>query len=167
MITGGNGFVGSHLCDEFLKDDHQITILTRNKSNIANISHILDRITLEQVDVTEFANLGNSIEKNKPDVIIHLAGETSHSKSFENPLYDTDVNAKSTLFILEKIRTLNLKCRFILGRPITIKVLPKMNLHLRFRILIFSNINKPDVIIHLAEKHHTQNHLKIHCMIQT
>jgi UDP-glucose 4-epimerase len=115
MITGGAGFIGSHLCEEFLEDNHEVIILTRNASKIDNISHILSKITLEQVDVTDFINLGNSIEKNKPDVIIHLAGETSHSKSFENPLYDTDVNAKSTLFILEKIKTLNLKCRFILG----------------------------------------------------
>ncbi len=115
MITGGAGFIGSHLCDEFLKDNHQVIVLTRNESKLDNISHILDKITLEQVDVTDFVKLGNSIEKNKPDIIIHLAGETSHSKSFENPLYDTDVNTKSTLFILEKIRTMNLKCRFILG----------------------------------------------------
>jgi len=115
MITGGAGFIGSHLCDELLKDNHEIIVLTRKKSNLDNISHILDRIKLELVDVTDFANLGDSIEKNKPDVIIHLAGETSHSKSFENPLYDIDVNTKSTLFMLEKIRTLNLKCRFILG----------------------------------------------------
>ena len=115
MITGGAGFIGSHLCDEFLKDNHQVIVLTRNKSNLENISHILERIKLEQVDITDFTSISDSIEKNKPDVIIHLAGETSHSKSFENPLYDTDVNAKSTLFMLEKIRTLNLKCRFILG----------------------------------------------------
>jgi len=115
MITGGAGFIGSHLCDEFLKDNYQIIVLTRKKSNLDNISHILDRIKLELVDVTDFTNLGDSIEKNKPDVIIHLAGETSHSKSFENPLYDIDVNTKSTLFMLEKIRTLNLNCRFILG----------------------------------------------------
>lgn len=115
LITGGAGFIGSHLCDEFLKDNHQIIVLTRNESNLDNISHILDRITVEKIDVTDFTSLGNSIEKNKPDVIIHLAGETSHSKSFENPLSDVDVNTKSTLFILEKIRTLNLKCRFILG----------------------------------------------------
>ena len=115
MITGGAGFIGSHLCDEFLKDNHEIIVLTRKKSNLDNISHILDRIKLELVDVTDFTNLGDSIEKNKPDVIIHLAGETSHSKSFENPLYDIDVNTKSTLFMLEKIRSLNFKCRFILG----------------------------------------------------
>ena len=78
MITGGAGFIGSHLCDEFLKDNHQIIVLTRNNSNLNNISHILDKIKLEFVDVTDFINLGNSIDKNKPDVIIHLAGETSH-----------------------------------------------------------------------------------------
>ncbi len=115
MITGGAGFIGSHLCDELLKDSHEIIVLARNESKLDNISHILNKITVEKVDVTDFTNLGISIEKNKPDVIIHLAGETSHSKSFENPLYDTDVNTKSTLFILEKIKTLNLKCRFILG----------------------------------------------------
>src|SRR3989344_8182049 len=125
MITGGAGFIGSHLCDEFLKDNHQVIVLTRNESKLDNISHILNRITLEQVDVTDFTRLGNSIEKNKPDVIIHLAGETSHSKSFENPLYDTDVNTKSTLFILEKIRTLNLKCRFILGSTFIVIGKPK------------------------------------------
>ena len=88
-LTGGAGFIGSHLCDEFLKDNHQVIVLTRNESKLDNISHILDKITLEQVDVTDFVRLGSSIEKNKPDVIIHLAGETSHSKSFENPLYDS------------------------------------------------------------------------------
>jgi UDP-glucose 4-epimerase len=65
--------------------------------------------------VTDFKKLGKSIQKNKPDVIIHLAGQTSHLQSFENPLKDIDSNAKSTLFILEEIRKKKLKCRFILG----------------------------------------------------
>lgn len=115
MITGGAGFIGSHLCDQFLKDKHDIVLLTKNDSKLGNVSHILDKITVEKVDVIDFNKLGKSIEKNRPEIIIHLAGETSHSKSFENPLYDVDVNTKSTLFILEKIRTINLKCRFILG----------------------------------------------------
>lgn len=115
MITGGAGFIGSHLCDEFIKEDNEVIVLTRSSSSLTNISHILDKIKLERVDVTNSDELGKSIEKNKPDVIIHLAGETSHSKSFENPLFDLDVNTKSTLYMLEKIRSLNLKCRFILG----------------------------------------------------
>src|SRR5437660_12384315 len=115
MITGGSGFVGSHLCDDIVKDNHEVIVLTRNDSKIENIKENLNKIRLEYVDVTDFSSLENSIEKNKPDVIFHLAGETSHKKSFEKPLYDVDANSKSTLCILEKIKNLGLKCKFILG----------------------------------------------------
>lgn len=125
MITGGAGFIGSHLCDQFLKDGHKIIVLTRKQSKLTNLEHIFDKITIENVDVTDFEKLGNSIERNMPDIIIHLAGQTSHSKSFEDPFYDVDVNTKSTLYILEKIRKLNLKCRFILGSTFIVIGRPK------------------------------------------
>ena len=115
LITGGIGFVGSHLSDELIKDDHDIILLTRNDRKKENVSQILSKVKLEYIDVTNFSKLENSIKKNKPDVIFHLAGETSHKQSFENPLYDVDVNAKSTLCILETIRNNLPKCRFILG----------------------------------------------------
>ncbi len=125
MITGGTGFVGSHLCDEFLKDNHDLILLTKSDSKSKNVSHITNKVKVEKVDVTNFDVLGKSIEDNRPDVIIHLAGETSHSKSFEQPMYDVDVNTKSTLLILEKIRTLNLQCRFILGSTFIVIGRPK------------------------------------------
>jgi UDP-glucose 4-epimerase len=115
LITGGTGFVGSHLCDELLKDGHNITLLARNENKKHNVIHNLDKIQLEYVDVTNFKQLENSIEKNNPEVIFHLAGETSHKKSFDNSLYDVDVNTKSTLCILETLRKINSKCKFILG----------------------------------------------------
>jgi UDP-glucose 4-epimerase len=115
LITGGTGFVGSHLCDQLLKDGHNITLLARNENKKHNVIHNLDKIQLEYVDVTNFKQLENSIEKNNPEVIFHLAGETSHKKSFDNPVYDVDVNTKSTLCILETLRKINSKCKFILG----------------------------------------------------
>jgi len=115
LITGGTGFVGSHLCDRLIKDEHEVTLVARNDNKMKNVAQNLDKIRLEYVDVTKFDELEKSIEKNNPDVIFHLAGETSHKRSFENPLYDVDVNSKSTLCILEKIRKTNPQCRFILG----------------------------------------------------
>ena len=115
LITGGTGFVGSHLCDELLKDGHDVILLTRNDNKIQNVIHNIDKIRLEYVDVTNLVQLEKSIEKNNPEVIFHLAGETSHKKSFDNPLHDVDVNSKSTLCILETIKKINPKCRFILG----------------------------------------------------
>ena len=114
MITGGLGFVGSHLAEEFSKNGHKITVITRSLNKKSNIQN-QKKIKIEKIDVTNLKQLNNSIDKNKPDLIIHLAGETSHSKSFENPIDNINSNSKSTLFILEKIRKMKKKCAFVLG----------------------------------------------------
>lgn len=114
VITGGLGFVGSHLAEEFSKNGHKITILTKSFDKISNLKS-QKQIQIEKINVTNFQKLGDSIDKNKPDLIVHLAGETSHSKSFENPIDDIDSNSKSTLFLLEKIKNMKKKCAFVLG----------------------------------------------------
>ncbi|SVB00343.1 uncharacterized protein METZ01_LOCUS153197, partial [marine metagenome] len=86
LITGGLGFVGSHLVDLLLEEKHKIIILTKSYSKKQNVSHKLKKIKVEKVDITNFKKLSKSIENNKPDVIIHLAGITSHSESFEKPM---------------------------------------------------------------------------------
>ncbi len=115
LITGGLGFVGSSLSHSLVKKDHELILLTRNYVKKQNISEIANDVILEKVDITNLPKLGSIIEKYKPDALIHLAGQTSHSKSFEDPMYDVDANTRSTLFILEKIRKMKLSCRFILG----------------------------------------------------
>ena len=114
IITGGLGFVGSHLAEQLFQK-HDIVIFTKSLSKINNIENFKNKVKIEKVDVTNFSKLGSKIKKHKPDIIIHLAGITSHSVSFESPLLDVDSNAKSTLFILETIKKLNNKCKFILG----------------------------------------------------
>jgi len=114
MITGGMGFIGSHLCDN-LVTDHEIVILTKSESKKINLKESLSKIQIENLDITNFSKLEKVILKHKPEIIIHLAGQTSHAKSFENPIYDIDPPPKSTLCILETIRSNNLNCKFILG----------------------------------------------------
>ena len=114
LLTGGLGFIGSHLVDSLSKKSYEIKILTKTlvkKDNITN----LHNVKIEKIDLVNFKRLGQVIEKFKPDIIIHLAGNTSHSKSFEEPLEDIESNAKTTLFMLEKIRELGLSCKFVLG----------------------------------------------------
>lgn len=115
LITGGMGFVGSYLSEELLKNNHKVIVVTKSKKKKENLKKILKQIILEEIDITDFPKMEKCLKKYKPEIIIHLAGETSHSKSFENPLENIDSNAKSTLFLLEKIREMQLKCRFILG----------------------------------------------------
>ena len=125
LITGGMGFVGSHLSEELLKNNHKIIVVTKSKKKIKNLKNKIKQIILEEIDITNFPKMEKCLKKHKPEVIIHLAGETSHSKSFENPLKDIDSNAKSTLFLLEKIRQMKLKCRFILGSTFIVIGKPK------------------------------------------
>jgi len=115
LITGGLGFIGSNLVDSLSKKNHKIKILTKTLSKKSNIKNSYDKVEIEKINLTNFKRLGQIIEKFKPDIIIHLAGNTSHSKSFEEPLEDIDSNSKTTLFMLEKIRELRLSCKFVLG----------------------------------------------------
>ena len=125
VITGGLGFIGSHLCDSLAKQNHQIILISKSFSKKANITNTSKNVKIEKLDVTNYSKLGTFLEKIKPDVIVHLAGNTSHSASFEKPMSDIDVNAKSTLFILEKIRQVNKKCKFILGSTFIVIGKPK------------------------------------------
>ena len=115
LVTGGLGFIGSHLSETLLSDKHKVIILTRKLNSKLKIIKQLPEAIIEQVDVTDFQKFSKIINKHNPDTIFHLAGETSHKKSFEDPMYDIDVNTKSTLCILETMRKFIPKCRLILG----------------------------------------------------
>ena len=115
IVTGGLGFVGCHLVENLSTKNNQITILSKTKTKISNIKSLNKNLKINFLDITKKKLLEKNIETINPDLIIHLAGQTSHSKSFENPLYDIDINSKSTLRILETVRKMNKNCKFILG----------------------------------------------------
>lgn len=125
LVTGGLGFIGSHLVESLFKKNYEILILTKSLSKQSNLSNLNKNIKIKKVDITNFNKVGKIIETFKPNMIIHLAGNTSHSKSFEKPLQDVDSNTKSTLFMLEKIRQLKIQCKFILGSTFIVIGKPK------------------------------------------
>ena len=54
LITGGLGFIGSHLVDSLAKQNHQIMILTKTLSKKSNISKIGKKIDIKKIDITNF-----------------------------------------------------------------------------------------------------------------
>ena len=115
LVTGGLGFIGSHLVESLSKKNNEILILTKTFSKKSNLKNMNKKIQLKKVNLTNFKKIESILMDFKPEVIVHLAGNTSHSKSFEKPLEDIDSNSKTTLFLLEKIRQSGLSCKFILG----------------------------------------------------
>ena len=54
MITGGMGFIGSHLSEELLIEKHNLVILTKSFFKKQNITNISKKIKIEKIDVTDF-----------------------------------------------------------------------------------------------------------------
>ena len=125
LVTGGLGFIGSHLVDDLSNKNNEILILTKTLSKKSNIHNLRKNVSIKKIDLTNFQKVKKIIKNFKPNAIIHLAGNTSHSVSFEKPMSDIDINAKSTLFLLETIRNLKLKCKFILGSTFIVIGKPK------------------------------------------
>lgn len=138
LITGGLGFIGSHLAESLVNNGDKVILVSRSKLKEQNIAGFADKVIVEYVDVSHQAEMEALVLKYKPTVIFHLAGQPTSYGSFENPLYDLDANARSTLVLLEAIRKLDNPCKFILastfwvvGKPERLPITEKTPCHPR------------------------------------
>jgi len=102
LITGGAGFIGSHLCDKYTKEGHNVLCLDNFMSgNLMNIKHLLDyrNFKLIKGDIRDF----NSLEKimRDVDVVFHLAAQIHVDRSYIEPQLTYEVNVIGTQNILE------------------------------------------------------------------
>ena len=108
LITGGAGFIGSHLCDHYVKKKATVLCLDNFlNGDLLNIRHLLGHRNFKLIkgDVTDY----DIIEKNARDVdvIFHLAAQIHVDRSIVEPRFTYDVNVKGTQNILEAARILD------------------------------------------------------------
>jgi UDP-glucose 4-epimerase len=110
LITGGSGFIGSHLSDLLIKLGHEVVVID-NLSNgrMENISHLLDnkQFTFYRLDITDLESI-RPIFINV-DWVFHLAGMADIVPSIESPKEYYDCNVTGTFNILEASRCENVK----------------------------------------------------------
>ncbi|USK94169.1 NAD-dependent epimerase/dehydratase family protein [Rossellomorea marisflavi] len=106
IVTGGAGFIGSHLADSLIKDGLDVHIIDDLSSG--KLEHLPDAASFHQLDISsqETRELITSI---KPDVIYHLAAQADVNRSLDDPHTDMLVNVGGTINILEACRSLSLK----------------------------------------------------------
>src|SRR4030042_2220077 len=111
LITGISGFVGSHLAEYILKNHPRVRIygLTRWRSPLDNINHILKNLNLKWGDLLDPFSLKEIIREIKPDVIFHLAAQSYVDFSFLAPVSTLETNVVGTANLLEIIKQLKIE----------------------------------------------------------
>lgn len=106
LVTGGAGFIGSHVVEECLANNYEVVVVD-NFSSGKN-DNLPDDCKVYQVDINDI-DLKRVFEVERPDMVIHLAAQASVMKSLENPVDDGEINILGTLRILEYARIHHVK----------------------------------------------------------
>jgi UDP-glucose 4-epimerase len=106
FITGGAGFIGSHLCDALLKEGHQVSILDNmSTGSAANISHIKDQIEIHQGDIRDVALVERAMAP--ADLVLHMAAALGVNTILENPIESVSTNFTGSEVVLNAATKLN------------------------------------------------------------
>jgi UDP-glucose 4-epimerase len=104
LVTGGAGFIGSHIVDALLAQGHIVyaydNLSTGKKENVA------PQATLIEGDIRE-AQLKHVCLDLKPELVVHCAAQMSVRLSMEDPVFDADINVNGVVNLLQTIRELN------------------------------------------------------------
>jgi UDP-glucose 4-epimerase len=106
FITGGAGFIGSHLCDALLADNHKVVILDNlSTGSKANIAHIADKIEIHQGDIRD-ASLVEKLTQDA-DLVLHMAAALGVNTILENPIESVSTNFTGSEVVLQAATKLN------------------------------------------------------------
>lgn len=110
LVTGGAGFIGSHLVKKLVELGAQVTVLDIKKNREKNLKEVRDKINFIQASVTDF-DICLAAAKNKK-AVFHLAAQVSVPESVEDPQECHNTNINGTFNLLEACR-INNTPRFI------------------------------------------------------
>ncbi|MEJ9211411.1 NAD-dependent epimerase/dehydratase family protein [Bacillus smithii] len=106
VVTGGAGFIGSHLVEELLLQGAKVHVLDNLVSGQLKNVHPLAVMHIEDIRSQGAKQI---IKREKPDVVFHLAAQADVGQSIREPKYDADMNINGTINILEACREASVK----------------------------------------------------------
>ncbi|OGO27465.1 MAG: UDP-glucose 4-epimerase [Chloroflexi bacterium RBG_16_52_11] len=106
LVTGGAGFIGSHVVDAYINEGHEVLLMDDLSSGKVENINLKARFFKVDIRSTEAREI---ISREKPDVINHHAAQISVPASVENPLLDADINVKGFLNVLEAGKAFRIK----------------------------------------------------------
>ena len=127
FVTGGAGFIGSHVCERLLRDGHQVTAFddlnafyapALKRRNLADIARTADaagtRFAFVEGDIADRASLDVALRGTRFDQVIHLAARAGVRPSLLEPALYQRVNVEGTVNVLEAAKTAGVR-KFVLA----------------------------------------------------
>ena len=112
LITGGAGFIGSHLCDALMSEKHNLTVIDNlvlgREENIAHLQNHSNFCFVKE-DLLNLTVLDKLFADNKFDAVFHMAANSDIQKGGEDPVVDYELTFVTTFNVLQCMRKHNVK----------------------------------------------------------
>jgi UDP-glucose 4-epimerase len=107
IVTGGAGFIGSHVVDRYIEQGHQVLVI--DNLSTGKEEYVNPKAELRVADITDRDKIKQIVNQFNPDVINHHAAHIRVGYSVENPQYDAEHNIIGLLNVMEAAKNIELK----------------------------------------------------------
>jgi len=101
LVTGGAGFIGSHIVDLLCEHGHEVIVIDNLSSGLR--AHLPTGVTFYEYDIRS-REARTVLQQHTPDLIVHAAAQISVRESMDDPLFDAEVNVCGLLNLLQALR---------------------------------------------------------------
>ncbi|MDO5376284.1 MAG: NAD-dependent epimerase/dehydratase family protein [Staphylococcus rostri] len=107
LITGGAGFIGSHIANYYYEKSHEVFVLDNLASGYRENIPFIDEAHFLEIDVREADKVTDIVKTHQFDIVVHLAAVVSVVDTVNQPLMSNEVNINATVNLLEANREYN------------------------------------------------------------
>ncbi len=116
LVTGGAGFIGSHLVERLVELEAQVSVLDNLQAgHWSNLARVQGRFAPLEGDIRQATEVRRWVARSRSEVVFHLAANASVPGSVKEPLYDFETNCGGTVNLLEALRLAGGCQKFILA----------------------------------------------------
>ncbi len=121
LVTGGAGFIGSHLVDRLIKENHKVVVV--DNLSTGKKENLNPKARFYQIDIQD-TEISQIFQKEKPEVVFHFAAQIDVRKSVEDPMSDAKINILGSLNLLDNCKKYKVK-KFIFSSSVGVYGEPK------------------------------------------